>query len=137
MNGGLTATHALLFGSPAIDAGNNCVIGNPPVPLTVDQRGMPRPVGLACDMGAHEVQPGSATISVVTATGVGTASFSTSDGLFFSLSAVAEADLPVTGGKPTVPFPFGFFSWTVTGVTASPITITMTMPSVVPAGTQY
>ncbi|MCB0059159.1 MAG: DUF11 domain-containing protein, partial [Caldilineaceae bacterium] len=47
-NGGPTFTHALLPGSPAIDAGddNNC-------PST-DQRGVPRPQGVACDMGAYE-----------------------------------------------------------------------------------
>lgn len=43
-NGGLTQTHALLPGSPALDAGNNCVFDNscsPPLAsaLTTDQRG--------------------------------------------------------------------------------------------------
>ncbi len=44
-NGGLTQTHALLLGSPAIDAGTNCVVdlscpsNNPPAALTTDQRG--------------------------------------------------------------------------------------------------
>jgi len=49
-NGGPTFTHALGAGSPAIDAGTN--IGCP----ATDQRGLPRPVGLACDIGAYEVQ---------------------------------------------------------------------------------
>ncbi len=52
-NGGPTLTHALLPGSPAIDAGNpaGCTdhLGDP---LLTDQRGMPR-VG-RCDMGAYE-----------------------------------------------------------------------------------
>jgi hypothetical protein len=47
-NGGPTATHALLPGSVAIDAG---VADCPPV----DQRGVPRPQGHACDTGAYEV----------------------------------------------------------------------------------
>jgi hypothetical protein len=43
-NGGQTDTQALLSGSPAIDAGNNCVAESAPtgclnVPLTTDQRG--------------------------------------------------------------------------------------------------
>ena len=48
--GGWTRTHALLRGSPAIDAGTNV---NCP---TTDQRGMPRPRGNACDIGAVEFQ---------------------------------------------------------------------------------
>ena len=55
-NGGTTLTHALLQGSPAINAGNpaGCTdqLGNP---LTADQRGKPR-VG-RCDVGAYELQP--------------------------------------------------------------------------------
>jgi hypothetical protein len=49
-NGGSTQTHALLDGSPAIDAGGaaNC-------PAT-DQRGISRPQGAACDIGAYERQ---------------------------------------------------------------------------------
>ncbi len=57
-NGGPTQTHALLPGSPAIDgvafnAPNDCP--------AADQRGVPRPQGAACDMGAVEYvnpQPG-------------------------------------------------------------------------------
>jgi CSLREA domain-containing protein len=51
-NGGPTQTHALLGGSPAIDAGSpDC-----PPPAT-DQRGVARPQGAACDMGAYEHEP--------------------------------------------------------------------------------
>jgi hypothetical protein len=48
-NGGNTLTHALLFGSPAIDAGDNN--GCP----RTDQRGWLRPFGRACDIGAFEL----------------------------------------------------------------------------------
>jgi CSLREA domain-containing protein len=49
-NGGLTQTHALLSDSPAIDAGSaDC-----PPPAS-DQRGVPRPQGAACDIGAFEL----------------------------------------------------------------------------------
>jgi CSLREA domain-containing protein len=60
-NGGLTQTHALGFNSPAIDAGNSCVVNltcpsnNPPVALTIDQRGSPRLSGRSVDIGAFEV----------------------------------------------------------------------------------
>ncbi|MBA4373853.1 MAG: hypothetical protein C0402_13460 [Thermodesulfovibrio sp.] len=47
-NGGQTRTLALLSGSPAIDAGNNVSC-----PAT-DQRGITRPQGSYCDMGAFE-----------------------------------------------------------------------------------
>jgi CSLREA domain-containing protein len=50
-NGGPTQTHALLVNSPAIDAGN-CAFS----PET-DQRGEPRPIGSACDIGAFEFNP--------------------------------------------------------------------------------
>lgn len=44
---GSTKTHALLPGSPAIDKGGDC--------SPTDQRGVPRPQGAACDIGAYEV----------------------------------------------------------------------------------
>ena len=52
-NGGPTFTHALLLGSPAIDAGNDAVT-RPPLNLTTDQRGLPRKLGLHVDIGAVE-----------------------------------------------------------------------------------
>lgn len=62
-NGGQTQTHALLPNSPAVNAGNNCVVnancpaGNPFQPLTTDQRGsgFPRQMGANVDIGAFEV----------------------------------------------------------------------------------
>ena len=53
-NGGPTLTHALLPGSPAINAGDTT--------LTTDQRGEPRPAGGADDIGAYEAQAASITI---------------------------------------------------------------------------
>jgi len=47
-NGGPTRTHALLLGSPAIDAAST-----PGCPST-DQRGVLRPQGAACDIGSYE-----------------------------------------------------------------------------------
>ncbi len=54
-NGGPTLTFALLTGSPAIDHGNNATCA------ATDQRGVPRPLGPRCDIGAYELdtpQPG-------------------------------------------------------------------------------
>ncbi|MGE5374957.1 MAG: M4 family metallopeptidase, partial [Bacteroidota bacterium] len=47
-NGGFTFTRALGSNSPAIDA------GDPATCLTTDQRGIARPVGSKCDIGAYE-----------------------------------------------------------------------------------
>ncbi|MBL8900228.1 MAG: hypothetical protein JNM84_21535, partial [Planctomycetes bacterium] len=68
-HGGLGFTHALLPGSPAIDAGNRATFGNP---LTEDQRGLPRTFddpsitnasgSDGSDIGAFEVSP-SAEVS--------------------------------------------------------------------------
>ena len=55
-NGGPTQTHALLTGSPAIDA----VPSGCPPPNT-DQRGVTRPVGPRCDAGAFEGGAGGAS----------------------------------------------------------------------------
>jgi Zn-dependent metalloprotease len=54
-NSSSTKTHALLTGSPAIDA------GNPATCASADQRGIARPQGAVCDIGAFE---GSASGSV-------------------------------------------------------------------------
>lgn len=54
-NGGPTQTHALLYGSPALDAGGCTAVDS--TPITIDQRGLPRPQGAACDIGAFENQP--------------------------------------------------------------------------------
>ena len=79
-NGGPTQTHALLSDSPAIDAADNAAC-----PAT-DQRGVTRPQGPTCDIGAYEfeVEPTSTPTPTPTPT-----------------PAVAEAvQLPTTGGEP-------------------------------------
>jgi hypothetical protein len=64
-NGGPTQTHALLSGSPAIDAGNpgGCrdEFG---VLLTTDQRGFNRPA-LGCDIGAFELQQAPGVVAAI------------------------------------------------------------------------
>jgi Zn-dependent metalloprotease len=58
-NGGATFTHALLTGSPAIDA------GDPTSCASTDQRGVSRPQGVACDIGAYEGSSSQAVNAVV------------------------------------------------------------------------
>ncbi len=60
-NGGPTLTHALLPGSPAIDAGV-AVVG-----LSTDQRGTSRPQGRAPDIGAFELAGGDVPAPTVLA----------------------------------------------------------------------
>ncbi len=60
-NGGLTQTHALLPGSPAIDYGDNSYCDDNPGANNLDQRGVTRPIdgdsvpGAVCDTGAYEL----------------------------------------------------------------------------------
>lgn len=57
-NGGPTWTHALRFASPAMDA-TTCASFVP-----TDQRGVPRPQGSDCDIGAYERVPVSVGITI-------------------------------------------------------------------------
>jgi hypothetical protein len=75
-NGGPTNTHALNTGSPAINAGNNCVTSsscgtnNPPASLATDQRGtgFSRNIGGTVDIGAFEFAPPATSPAVTTPT---------------------------------------------------------------------
>jgi CSLREA domain-containing protein len=66
-NGGPTSTHALQAGSAALDAGGDATCGTS---LTADQRGVKRPIGVTCDIGAFEAEPigdanGDGSVSVL------------------------------------------------------------------------
>jgi fibronectin-binding autotransporter adhesin len=52
-NGGSTQTHALILNSPAIDKVSDCSDLDL-IAIDVDQRGLIRPEGAACDLGAFE-----------------------------------------------------------------------------------
>jgi hypothetical protein len=94
-NGGNTATHALWADSPAIDA------GNPATCLPTDQRGVDRPVGSACDIGAFEGSvPGPRVVSINSAS-------------------------PNPTGSPILNFTVNF-SEPVTGVDATDFALTVT-----------
>jgi len=80
-NGGFGMTFLPMGGSPAIDAGQNCVLdlscatSNPPQAVTTDQRGITRPQGPTVDIGSVEVAvaQSNATVAgrVVTSSGIG------------------------------------------------------------------
>ena len=86
-NGGATKTHALLDSSPAIDA------GKPSSCTATDQRGIARPQGARCDIGAYEfdgIIKQSQTISFAPL------SNKTLGDPPFTVSATASSGLPVT-----------------------------------------
>jgi hypothetical protein len=60
--GGPPLTHALLDNSPAVDSGDNSAVSG----SGADQRGLPRIVGGAVDIGAYEFQGGPPCISSIT-----------------------------------------------------------------------
>lgn len=63
--GGPTLTHSLRLGSDAIDAGDDAVCAADPI-NGGDQRGVIRPQGAACDIGAVEMQASQSLTFVVT-----------------------------------------------------------------------
>jgi hypothetical protein len=63
INGGTTYTKALLVGSKAIDAGDDSVCAAAPV-RNLDQRGVVRPMGNACDIGAYEASVPQPSLTV-------------------------------------------------------------------------
>jgi CSLREA domain-containing protein/uncharacterized repeat protein (TIGR01451 family) len=96
-NGGETDTMALATGSPAIDAGT--AEGCP----ATDQRGVARPAGSACDIGAYEYQPPTAPVPPPPPT------------------SAATADLRLTiKAKPKKPRPAKKLTFAVTVANAGP-----------------
>ena len=102
-NGGPTQTHALLAGSPAIDAGDGAFCSSVTL-LAADQRGVARPVdgdgdGTAvCDIGAYEFQPPPEPTPTATPT---PAPAATPTPTPVALAEVQQpAALPDTGGEP-------------------------------------
>ena len=63
-NGSLVFTRALLPGSPAIDAGSPAPVGTPGACDPVDARGVARPQGSRCDIGAVEASAATAELSL-------------------------------------------------------------------------
>ncbi|MEM3128440.1 MAG: choice-of-anchor U domain-containing protein, partial [Nitrososphaerales archaeon] len=77
------------------------------------------------------------TLSVETSTGTKMVTIGTSAGSFTSYSSVDLSSLPVSE-RPVVDLPFGLFSFTISGLRAGEtVTVTITFPANVPAGSQY
>jgi len=106
-NGGSTSTAALLPGSRAINAGD-CTAGT----VTTDQRGVARPQGAACDIGAYELAAGGSSVNATVPAG-----------------GSATTDPVGTGANPTNPLQV-----TVTTPNAGTITIQVNTNNTAPAG---
>jgi hypothetical protein len=121
-NGGRTFTQALLPASPAIDAG-----GFSPCELA-DQRGLSRPQGASCDIGAFEFFPNCPAVTVSPATlpdgdpGVFySQTITASGGVAPHSFSITSGSLPTglalnstTGVIEGVPTTVGIFTFTVT-----------------------
>jgi hypothetical protein len=100
-NGGLTQTLLPLMGSPAIDHGSNALV---PPGITTDQRGLPRIVNGAVDIGAVEVRASQARIVVTARSGLTATeggSYSLSAGSFTETGAVGPYTADVNWGDGT------------------------------------
>ncbi|HWC58614.1 MAG TPA: choice-of-anchor Q domain-containing protein [Verrucomicrobiae bacterium] len=101
-NGGPTLTVALQPGSPAIDAGDDTVLGM----VSLDQRGKPRQFGAHVDIGAYElVSPSSMLLTSVSSNGGFGFSFTNTPGVAFTVLSSTNLSLPLSNwtelGAPT------------------------------------
>jgi uncharacterized repeat protein (TIGR01451 family)/CSLREA domain-containing protein len=103
-NGGPTETRALLLGSPAFDAIpiGSCTdhLGTP---ITTDQRGVARPQGSACDIGAYEAQTADLSLSKT----VDKANPDVGEKVVFTIQATNNGPLGATGVGISDPLPSG------------------------------
>jgi hypothetical protein len=135
-NGGKTPSIALLTGSPARDAvplspTSYCTAIDGVTPIANDQRGVARPQGAACDIGAFEFTAGSTpTGTNVITQPVDTATGSTQVTLTFanvtvpgstSLTTTETGTPPPTGFKLGVP-PV-YYNLSTTSVFSGPVTL--------------
>jgi hypothetical protein len=133
-NGGPTQTHALLAGSPCVDAGSN------PANLNADQRGpgFPRALNGTTDMGAYE---GVYPIPIATPIGIpptitspGGTSYTVvvryDDDIGIDLATIDLGDITVTG--PGYAVPQAPIARSISG-SGQVVTVTYTLPA--PGGT--
>lgn len=123
-NGGATASLALLPGSPAIDT------GDPAACLPTDQRGISRPQGSACDIGAYEANSNLGSLSGYVYADIGNDGVRTASelGIFqvhLRITGTTTIGDPVDLGVDT--FADGY--WAVGGLQPGTYAIVETQPS--------
>jgi len=128
-NGGPTNTIALLTGSTAIDKipAKSCTdaMGNA---VTADQRGVTRPQGASCDIGAFELTQGAGFVLT-------TAANPSKEGKVSPASGMSYPPGTVVALKATAKAGYAFISWTgnVANPNSAKTTITMIAPESVTA----
>lgn len=160
-NGGSTKTMALFSGSTAINAGDNTICANAPV-NNLDQRGVIRPQGGQCDIGAYEGFIDPATIPIVNtftaasfsaSLNISITEFTASDdegvtGYLITQSSVSPSanDAGWAAAPPTIYLAsaegtYTLYPWAkdatgyISSVVASPITVTVSFPTATPTAT--
>jgi predicted outer membrane repeat protein len=110
-NGGPTKTVALLTGSAAVDAvpvspTDYCTAIDGTTPIAADQRGVMRPQGTKCDIGAFELVPGTPTPTATatpTKTATPTASATATPTMTATRTATATASPTATPTRTATP----------------------------------
>jgi hypothetical protein len=121
-NGGPTLTHALLAGSPAIDAGDPNYTGPP----FTDQRGFARVYNGRIDIGAFEFQPVPSTLTNTGSSGPG--SLSQTLVAAASPAAVSDSTPAITSTLPTTG-PGSSSTATASPAAAGPAAVSTTLPA--------
>jgi predicted outer membrane repeat protein len=105
-NGGPNQTFSLLPGSAAINAGDNSICDDNPGPNNLDQRGIARPNGDNCDLGAYEHQDtGGPSVTAFTASNatslnIPITTFTALDDGVITAYLITESATPPTIGNP-------------------------------------
>ena len=141
-NGGPTETHALLPRSPAIDGGNPAPPGSGGNACeATDQRGISRPQGTACDIGAFELvelfvahfgSGGGLQSDVVVFNPSSTASASGEVNFFDPDGAPLDSSGFLPGGNSFTLSPLGSATLSTTGAGSTVITGSATVTSDIP-----
>jgi hypothetical protein len=117
---GVTPTFPLLAGSPAIDA-VACATG-----IITDQRGITRPQGSACDIGAFELEPGFNQPPSFTSTPLTTAT----QGLLYSYTVTASDQNAGDSLTITAPIKPAWLTFLDNGDGTATLSGTPTLPNV-------